>query len=97
MGNRTGQQQLKQKLREIDHEKIKGKKKTRFRKNKEQLGILEIEYIKFLKSGIEWSYELKCDLAIKLDFTFTQVSKWFWDRRKKDHIDPLVKKPRKQK
>ena len=33
-----------------------------------------------------WDYQKKVDLAIKLGFTFAQVSKWNWDRKKKAGI-----------
>jgi hypothetical protein len=42
--------------------------------------ILENEYQK----NPSWDYEKKCELALRLQFTFTQVSKWNWDRRKKE-------------
>jgi hypothetical protein len=42
--------------------------------------ILEVEYLK----NPNWDYQKKCDLAILLNFTFSQVSKWNWDRRKKE-------------
>ena len=50
------------------------------RKTKAQTQILETEYAK----NPNWTYELKCDLAIRLGFTYAQVSKWNWDKRKKE-------------
>ena len=41
---------------------------------------MEAEYLK----NPNWDYQKKCDLAILLNFTFSQVSKWNWDRRKKE-------------
>jgi hypothetical protein len=41
---------------------------------------LEAEYVK----NPNWDYQKKCDLALRLNFTFGQVSKWNWDRRKKE-------------
>lgn len=70
-------------MKKLDHSKIKNKRKTRFRKSKEHLAILEKAFQESLDGGDEWEYEYKCDLALKLDFTFAQVSKWYWDRRKK--------------
>lgn len=44
-----------------------------------------------------WDYQKKCDLAILLNFTFSQVSKWNWDRRKKqeNQIAKVAKKEAK--
>lgn len=49
-----------------------------------------------MDTGKEWDYETKCDLAIKLDFTFAQVSKWYWDRRKKAGTLPEKRKFKKR-
>ena len=48
--------------------------------------MLEVEY----KKNPNWNYQKKCDLAIKLNLTFGQISKWNWDRRKRDELQ-LIK------
>ena len=65
-------------MKEIEHERLK-KPMKRTRKTKEETEVLENEY----KKNENWSYELKCELAIKLGFTFARVSKWLWDRKKR--------------
>lgn len=67
-------------LKEIDHKKIQDKSRKRQRKTNDQKNILENEYVK----DPNWDYEKKCELALALNFTFAQVSKWNWDRRKKN-------------
>lgn len=39
------------------------------------------------KANSTWSYEKKCEIALKLNLTFNQVSKWNWDQKKKEGIE----------
>ena len=65
-----------------DHVKIK-KGLTRQKKNEDQFKILESKFI----NNPNWAYEEKVDLALQLNLTFIQVSKWNFDRKKKAGID----------
>eukprot|EP00347_Sterkiella_histriomuscorum_P020747 403336628 len=69
----------RQKLLMNEHERIKNKLR-RQKKSSGEKDILEAEYQK----NPTWDYQKKCDLAILLNFTFSQVSKWNWDRKKKE-------------
>ncbi len=73
-------------LKEIDHKKIQDRQRKRQRKTNDQKNILENEYLK----DPNWDYEKKCELALLLNFTFAQVSKWNWDRRKKDEASSTL-------
>mmetsp|Transcript_16279 Transcript_16279/g.11469 ORF Transcript_16279/g.11469 Transcript_16279/m.11469 type:complete len:101 (+) Transcript_16279:1024-1326(+) len=64
-----------------------GSKRRRQRKNNNQRSALEAEYLQ----NSEWSFDKKRELAIKFGMSVNQVSKWNWDRRKKDGIDTTRK------
>jgi len=53
--------------------------RKRFRKNRDQMEQLKIEYEKNPK----WTREYVIKLAEKLKLTTTQVYKWQWDQTKK--------------
>lgn len=55
----------------------------RQKKTGDEKKILENEF----KKDPNWSYQKKVDLALRLGFTFAQVSKWNWDMRKKEGIE----------
>ncbi|CDW85458.1 hox domain containing protein [Stylonychia lemnae] len=82
----------RQKLLRIEHERINDKRR-RQKKTSQEKEILEVEYLK----NPNWDYQKKCDLAIKLNFTFNQVSKWNWDRRKKEDNDAARKAKKEAK
>jgi len=48
-----------------------------------------------LKSS-HWDYQKKVDLALKLGLTFPQVSKWNWDRKKKEALGMDANVPKKK-
>ena len=52
--------------------------RTRRRKTKNEIEMLEAEYIK----NPNWSFEMKCRIALRLKMSATQVSKWLWERNK---------------
>ena len=52
--------------------------RTRRRKTKREVEELEKEYLK----NPNWTFEMKCKIALRLKMSATQVSKWLWERNK---------------
>ena len=67
--------------------------RRRQKKSTEERKILEAEYLK----NPVWPYQKKVDLALLLNFTFGQVSKWNWDRRKKEEAEMGTQLQQKKK
>ena len=65
-------------------------KRKRQKKTSDEKKILEAEYLK----NPNWDYEKKRDLALQLNFTLQQVSKWNWDRKQKEEAQ-MTKKAKK--
>lgn len=86
---RESEIEQRKKLLQIEHDKIIAGRR-RQKKSSEEKNILEAEYLK----NPRWDYQKKCDLALALNLTFGQVSKWNWDRRKKEEAQ--LKKAAKQ-
>jgi len=42
--------------------------------------VLEAAY----QENSQWNYDKKTELAIQLNMTFAQVTKWNWDRKQRD-------------
>ena len=59
------------------------KRKKRLRKNKNQLKVLENEYLK----NPDWSREYIKKLSDELGLSECQVYKWRWDQLKKSGIE----------
>lgn len=68
----------------IEHKRI-SEKRRRQQTSSEEKSILEAEYQK----NPTWDYQKKCDLALRLNFTFCKIGKWNWDRRKKEEAQIL--------
>ena len=64
-------------------------------KTGEEREILEAAYLK----NPAWDYNLKVELAIKLNLTFAQIAKWNWDRKQRDirQAKRLARKAEKEK
>jgi len=60
----------------------------RVKKNKDQIKVLENEYLKFQ----DWSREYMKYLADKLGLRESQVYKWHWDQKKKEVAESNSKK-----
>jgi hypothetical protein len=71
--------QEKAELAKLDVENMRPDRSRR-RKTKSETKVLEEEYAKCK----EWTFELKCRIALKLRMSATQVSKWVWERKKLD-------------
>eukprot|EP00347_Sterkiella_histriomuscorum_P012298 403369125 len=74
-----------------EHQKLlEGFDSKRQKKTREQLEILENEY----QNNPVWTYEKKCELALGLNLSFQQISKWQWDRKQNE--DKIARKQSKR-
>ena len=85
------QDKQRDQLKNLDLQRIQNGRR-RQKKSTDERKILEAEYLKDPK----WPYQKKVDLALLLNFTFGQVSKWNWDRRKKEEAELGIQQKKKK-
>eukprot|EP00347_Sterkiella_histriomuscorum_P013997 403362562 len=90
---------LRAQLMQMEHDKIRlqmnnsanSNKRKLEKKSAYQLEALENEF----KKNEVWDYNLKCELALTLNLTFNQVTKWNWDR-KNNHLKICKRNAKRQ-